>query len=218
MVTGLLIDPIYGRGIVDGNDKIGWMVSMEKSGYRGGNLARVTELLPDWSVKKAKEMGAVAVKLLLYYDPDNRELAQKQREVAEAVASECQKEGVLFLLEPLSYKIEESREQEVIAIAEDLRGIEVDIWKFEYPGSGAGCKKITKIVGHKPWVLLSAGMEFEKYHSALRVAMESGARGFAVGRAVWQEFGDYQGERREKFWQEIAVPRMQKLVEIVDNA
>jgi len=41
----------------------GLLVSMEKTGYSGDSTARITELLPGWSVRKAKRMGASAVKL-----------------------------------------------------------------------------------------------------------------------------------------------------------
>lgn len=218
LVTGILIDPIYGKNMVKAESMFGWMMSMEQTGYRGDNLERVTELLPNWSVRQARELGAEAVKLLLYYDPENKSLAARQKEVARKVAKDCQAEGLLFLLEPLSYKIEDGREREVLAIAEDLHDLPVDIWKFEYPGTSRGCENITKIVGGKPWVLLSAGMEYEKYRQALEVAMGSGASGFAVGRAVWQEFGEYQGQERENYLVKVARPRMERLAEIVNNA
>jgi phosphoglycerate kinase len=215
-VAGILLDPIYGKDIVSAQSKTGWMLSMEKTGYRGDKQARVTDILPEWSVKQAKEMGACAVKLLLYYDPENVELAQQQSQVAKKIAEECRREDVVFLLEPLSYKIETDRETEVLKIAKELKDLDVDIFKFEYPGSREACEKITQMI-KVPWVLLSAGMEYKKYKEALRVAMESGARGFAVGRAVWQEFGQYQGEARERYLRDIALPRMRELVEIVNN-
>ncbi len=215
-VAGILIDPIYGRDIVNTGLHVGWMISMEKTGYRGGKEARETEILPDWSVKQAKEMGACGVKLLLYYDPENTELAAKQREVAQKIAEECIAEDIVFLLEPLSYKIEGDRESEVLKIARELKDIKADIFKFEYPGSREACVEITQML-KSPWVLLSAGMEYKKYKEALQIAMESGAAGFAVGRAVWQEFGEYQGEERERYFNNIALLRMRELVAIVNR-
>lgn len=215
-VAAVLLDPIYGKTIVQADPNRGWMLSMEKTGYRGDKQARVTDILPDWSVKQAREMGACAVKLLLYYDPENVELAKQQRKVAMKVAEECQREEIVFLLEPLSYKIETDGASEVLRIAEDLKDLPVDIFKFEYPGTREACEKITRMI-KVPWVLLSAGMEYKKYKEALKVAMESGARGFAVGRAVWQEFGDYQGEERERYFKNIALMRMRELVEIVNQ-
>ena len=217
-VAGILIDPVYGKDILDKSLAVGWMLSMEKTGYRGDKLARVTEILPNWSVKQAKEMGASGVKLLLYYDPKNIELAQKQKALAQKIAEDCIKEEIVFLLEPLSYKIEGSREVEVLKIADELKDLSVDIFKFEYPGTREACEKITKII-KVPWVLLSAGMEYKKYKEALQIAMESGAAGFAVGRAVWQEFGEYEeGEERERYFNNIAKLRMRELVEIVNES
>ena len=152
-VAGILIDPVYGKDILDKSLAVGWMLSMEKTGYRGDKLARVTEILPNWSVKQAKEMGASGVKLLLYYDPKNIELAQKQKALAQKIAEDCIKEEIVFLLEPLSYKIEGSREVEVLKIADELKDLSVDIFMFEYPGTREACEKITKII-KVPWVLL----------------------------------------------------------------
>lgn len=214
--AGILLDPIYGKNFVDPKTSTGWMLSMEKTGYKGGKEARVTEILPEWSVKQAKEMGACSVKLLLYYDPENVELAKQQREIAKQIAAECRSEEIVFLLEPLSYKIETDRESEVLKIAEELKDLDVDIFKFEYPGSLEACKKITAMM-KVPWVLLSAGMEYSKYKIALQNAMEAGASGFAVGRAVWQEFGQYHGEERERYFKNVALMRMRELVEIVNG-
>ncbi len=216
-VSGLLIDPIYGKKIVNKRDQNGWMLSMEQTGYRGNKQARKTELLSNWSVKKAKKMGAIAVKLLLYYDPENKELAREQRAIAGKVAEDCIDEDMVFLLEPLSYKIEGKRDEEVLNIARELKDIKADIFKFEYPGNREACEKITEMI-KAPWVLLSAGMPYSKYKKALRIAIESGASGFAVGRAVWQEFGDYpKGRARERYLNSVAKTRMKELVEIVNQ-
>ncbi|GAB4026420.1 MAG: tagatose 1,6-diphosphate aldolase [Candidatus Microgenomates bacterium] len=214
--SGLLIDPIYGKNLIDTTMKPGWMLSMEKTGYRGGKEARVTEILENWSVAQAKEMGACSVKLLLYYDPENIELAKKQKEISLKISQDCEREGMVFLLEPLSYLVEGSREDEVIRMVKDLADIPFDIYKSEYPGTRRACEEISRMI-KAPWVLLSAGMEYSQYCEALRVACESGASGFAVGRALWQEFGQYEGEARERYFCEVASPRMDELLEIVEK-
>lgn len=216
-VSGLLIDPIYGKKLIDVSLKPGWMMSMEKTGYRGGKEARVTEILENWSVAEAKELGACSVKLLLYYDSDNIELAKKQKEIANLLSEECRKQQMVFLLEPLSYKVEGSREDEVLRIVRDLADVPVDIYKSEYPGTRRACEEMSKILS-TPWVLLSAGMAYDQYRQALQVACESGASGFAVGRALWQEFGQYEGEAREEYFTEIASKRMDELLEIVEKS
>lgn len=215
-VSGLLIDPIYGKRLIDTSLKPGWMLSMEKTGYRGGKEARITEILENWSARQAKEMGACAVKLLLYYDPDNTELAKKQKEIAIRLSEECEREGMVYLLEPLSYRVEGKREEEVIRIVADLAEVPVDIYKSEYPGTRRACEEITRRV-KAPWVLLSAGMEYSQYKEALKVACQSGASGFAVGRALWQEFGQYEGREREAYFENVASKRMDELLLIVEQ-
>lgn len=214
-VSGILIDPIFGKELVDKQQSFGWILSMEKTGYRGGQEARETEILPDWSVAQAKEMGASGVKLLLYFDPENVKLAEKQKEVARKIGEDCIREGMIFLLEPLSYK--KVKDPYVVEkIVDALIDLPVDIFKLEYPGDENRCRRISEKLS-VPWVLLSAGAMYDQFRQQLETACKSGAAGMAVGRAAWQEFGQYEGEVREKFFREVAEPRMDELVKIVEK-
>jgi tagatose 1,6-diphosphate aldolase len=80
--SAILLDPEYGAGqaIAAGlfPASTGLLVSMEKTGYGGDSNARITELLPGWSVEKAKKKGASAVKLLVCFRPELKGLASKQ--------------------------------------------------------------------------------------------------------------------------------------------
>lgn len=215
-VSGLLVDPLYGLDLIDTEASCGWLLAMEKTGYRGGQEARETELTPGWSVAKLKASGAKGAKLLLYYDPENRELAKRQREVAKQVGEECLREGVIFLLEPLTYK--RSTDPEVVLkMVDELKDLPVDIFKLEYPGDEARCRQVTSQLA-VPWVLLSAGASYETYKEQLMTACRAGAKGMAAGRAPWQDFVLYQGEERERFLRETALARMRELVEIVSRA
>ncbi len=214
-VSGLLIDPTYGKDLIDLTAKCGWLLSMEKTGYRGGQEQRETEILSDWNVRKVKEMGAVGAKLLLYYDPDNQELADKQKAVAQRVSEECMKEKTIFLLEPLSYR--KSKEPYLVErMIDGLLDLSVDIFKLEYPGSPEECRRISDKL-QVPWVLLSAGVAYDQYKEQLKIACEGGASGMAVGRAAWQEFGQYEGEDRERFFREVVSLRMDELINVVNN-
>ena len=44
-----------------------------------------------------------------------------------------------------------------------------------------------------PWVLLSAGVDYDLYERQVRVACDNGASGILCGRAVWKESVDYAG-------------------------
>ena len=60
--------------------------------------------MPDWSVRKSIEIGADAVKLLLYYHPDEDKLYNDQKEaMVERVGAECAYHDIPFFLEFLGY-------------------------------------------------------------------------------------------------------------------
>ncbi len=72
--TAVLLDPevsaaqaIAGRAIPGG---VGLVVALESTGYTGDSTARHAQIIPGWSVEKARRMGASAVKLLVYYHPE----------------------------------------------------------------------------------------------------------------------------------------------------
>lgn len=216
-VSGILIDPIYGKDLVDLTLNCGWLLSMEQTGYEGAGNARVTTLLENMNASHAKVMGASGVKLLLFYDPFNEKLAAKQKKIAEQVAADCKTAGIVFLLEPLSYNIkDEDRPKVVLETVRQLKDIGINILKIEYPGNRETCVAVTNLV-NMPWVLLSAGKEYAPYKKSLQIACESGASGMAVGRAIWQEFGDYQGEERERYLCDVASQRLVELVAIVEK-
>ena len=67
-----------------------------------------------------------------------------------------------------------------------------------------------------PWVILSSGVAPDLFPRAVRAAMQSGARGFLAGRAVWANVvGTCDPEMMLK---DLSVPRLQTLGNIVDEA
>ncbi|MHC5924204.1 tagatose-bisphosphate aldolase, partial [Streptococcus pyogenes] len=50
----------------------GFIAGYEKTGYDASTPGRLPDLLDNWSVKRIKDLGADAVKILLYYDVDDR--------------------------------------------------------------------------------------------------------------------------------------------------
>ena len=62
-VAGILIDPVYGKDILDKSLAVGWMLSMEKTGYRGdklGSHGNITKLERETSKRDGGEWGQVA--------------------------------------------------------------------------------------------------------------------------------------------------------------
>ena len=65
-------------------------------------MARVSRVLPGWSVEQAKRMGASAAKLLVYYHHEASNVADQERFVAE-VAGACRAADLPLFVEPLGF-------------------------------------------------------------------------------------------------------------------
>ena len=99
-----------------------------------------------------------------------------------------------------------------------------DIYKAEFPGtlgreSDAQLKKnvdALNAASERPWVLLSAGVDFPDYKKQVEMAMKAGASGILGGRAFWKEYFLQDGQAaREKFASGEAVKRIKELDAIV---
>ena len=240
-VSAVLLDPLYGAaqaiaaGILPGH--IGLLVSMEKTGYSGESTARITELLPDWSVEKVKKMGASAVKLLVYFRPDLKEIASRQLDLVAKVADECIREDIPLLVEPVSYPVEDvgmsskkfadMKPELVIETARQVTALPIDVLKAEFPAdmkSEQDEKRLLKLcqeldqASRFPWVLLSAGADFETFRKQVEIACKAGASGFLAGRALWQEGAQIRSrEERMSFFQTTAAPRLRELSDLVNK-
>jgi tagatose 1,6-diphosphate aldolase len=238
-VSGVLLDPEYGAaqsiasGVLPG--RAGLLVSIEKSGYSGENTARVSELIPGWGVEKIKRMGASAVKLLIYFRPDLKDIASRQLELVRRVAAECVREDVALLVETLTYPVEqvgvnskkyaEVKANLVIETARQVTALPIDILKAEFPADMvfekdearllACCQELDR-ASRLPWILLSAGADYTTFKKQVELASRAGASGFLAGRAVWQEGAKIQSrEERMDFFKRTAAQRLEELHQIV---
>lgn len=188
--SAVLIDPVYCKGLVNLIKKP-ILFCMEKSGYEKVNLYRKTLLQPNWSVQKAKKLGASAIKLNIFYNPDAPSTVLKhQQKIVKKIGDSCKRNKLPFLLEIITYSPKPYiKSKAIIKSIEEFKQTKynVSVFKLEYPGSLKSCKQITKILGKRPWVLLSAGKTMQKFSSELKIAIKGGCRGFLAGRAIWQK-------------------------------
>ena len=110
--TAVLLDPEVSAAQaiaqhVIPND-VGLVVAVESTGYTGEATARQAQIIPGWSIEKAKRMGASAVKLLVYYHPDSS-TAHEIENFISMVGEECKRQDLLLMLEPLSYSLDERK-------------------------------------------------------------------------------------------------------------
>ncbi len=239
--SAVLLDPLFGaaqcisHGVLP-NDT-GLLVSIEASGYGGGKEHRLTKLLEGWNVEKIGRMGASAVKILVYYRPDLNQLASQQLDTVNTVANECIKYDLPFLVEPKSYPIGNEvnnppqfaalKEQLVIRTARDITALPVDVLKAEFPADLRYKKDKPELINlcHQldtasrvPWVVLSAGVDFELFCQQVEIACQAGASGFLGGRAIWQEAMCIENaQERVQYLSTVGSDRLERLTEIANR-
>ncbi len=103
-----------------------------------------------------------------------------------------------------------------------------DIFKTEFPGT-IGHESDSQLTDNlhalseaseRPWVLLSAGVEYADYLKQVKLAMEVGASGVLGGRAFWKEYFLQDGEEaRSRFAATEGVKRVAEVDSVVrENA
>ncbi len=236
--SAVLLDPNYGAaqaiaaGVLPGTT--GLIMSREASGYKGSKGKRLQALEDEWSAAKIRRMAGTALKLLLFYRPEIEKEAKNQRELARAVGQECIEQDIPFILEHRSYPLDgedprvfSSKQAGIVMeTTRHLTPFAVDVFKAEFPGPAPAemkgreyedslerCRLLDEICP-VPWVVLSAGVDYETFHKQVEIACRAGASGFLGGRALWQEgmrIGD--AVERKRFLNTVAADRMKKLNE-----
>jgi len=236
--SAVLLDPNYGAaqciaaGVLPGHT--GLLVSIEDTGYESKPKGRITTLLNGWSVEKIKRMGASAVKILVYYRPDLTEVADRQLTTIQTVAEKCLKYDIPFLVEPKTYltKSEDAGTSQfaarkpglVIESARQITSLPIDVLKAEFPADMKYETDRTKLLqfcrqldeaSQVPWVILSAGVDYETFRTEVEIACQAGASGFLGGRAIWQEAIHFTDKKaRVKFLSTTVADRLKELAEI----
>jgi tagatose-1,6-bisphosphate aldolase len=230
--TAVLLDPevsaaqaVTARAIPN---SVGLIVAVESTGYTGETTARQAQIIPGWSVEKAKRMGVSAIKLLVYYHPDSP-TAKQIEDFTAKIGEDCLRHDLVLMLEPLSYSLDENKKLSsdekryvVMESARRLTPLSVDILKAEFPLDVDdvdeskwmdACRDIsaTSIV---PWILLSAAVDYGTFLRQATVACNAGASGLAVGRAVWKEAVDMTTDDRIEFLRTTARQRISRLTSL----
>lgn len=236
--SAVLLDPLYGAAQCISHNVLpkqtGLLVSIEASGYTGGDEKRLATLLDDWGVAKIKRMGAQAVKLLTYYRPDINELATAQKQIINQVGQDCITHDIPLLVEPVTFPLETEekspekfaahKEALIISIARQLTVLPLDVLKTEFPADmnyqqdrgklAELCNQLNE-ASSAPWVLLSRGVNYELFCEQVEIACKAGASGFLGGRAIWQESQSITDTAdRKKYLATVVVDRQRKLNEI----
>jgi tagatose 1,6-diphosphate aldolase len=236
--SGLLVDGYYGYWSTVAAHAVpkqtGILVRVEKSG--GGKNkagAPLGEVEPGWGVAKIKRCGADAVKLLAQFEPGEPDSAEHNFELTRRIHDECVQHDILFLLEPIHFPYggEKKNDESVLArkartVVDSARILSryCDVFKAEFPGT-LGRESDQQLMDNlkrlndacaRPWVLLSAGVDYPQYKKQVEMAVKAGASGVLGGRAFWKEYFTYPTPTdRQKFAETECVKRVREVDEIV---
>ncbi len=170
------------------------------------------------NVGKVKRMGADSVKLLAPFEPTQHDSAEHQMAFVQEIYEECRRHDILLVLEPVAIEFVKSLDENGKAVKESKKAKDkdgyvlrkartvidtarylsrfCDVYKAEFPGTfgvesnsqlEANLKELNAAC-ERPWVLLSAGVDYDDFKKQVEMALAAGASGVLGGRAFWKEY------------------------------
>ncbi len=204
----------------------GLVVGLDASGYASEDGLRRTRRVPGMTARRVRELGGDAAKMLWYLRADRREDEAGVIEEMRTLVQECDAEGVLLIVEILTYQLEGESDADYAAAfpglvsgaAEICVAAGSKVLKLQYPGSAEGCAAVTAAAQGAPWAVLSAGVDHETFVGQVRTAVEQGASGAMAGRSLWKDSLSITSDTRRELLTTRAVPRLQELQRVIDQA
>jgi tagatose 1,6-diphosphate aldolase len=212
--SAVLVDPEYGMPALPYRSPgCGLLLTYEADGFENPRPHRMPALMPEYSARRLRDLGASGVKVLLsWYGDDDPRANEEKRVIIERIGYECEAAAVPFLLEPVVYEpggdlrsVEFARRKPALVrdvIEEFSKAVyRVDVLKVEFPviaaQIGAAYSREQALDAYRaadaaarcPYIYLSAGVSMEEFLESLELAAEAGARyaGVLCGRAAWQQ-------------------------------
>jgi tagatose 1,6-diphosphate aldolase len=193
--SAILLDPEYGLEAAKARaSNAGLLLAYEESGYDNTKPGRLPDLLPLLSVKRIVDLGANAVKILLYYTPfDETAVNDIKHAFIERIGAECEFHQIPFFLEFVGY---------------DPKG---------------GNEKALEFAKIKPQVVMGAMKEFSKpqyYVDVLKVEVPVNAE-FVEGSSIYKGQKAYTRAEALAYYREAAAIAAKPFIYLsagVDNA
>lgn len=103
--SAILLDPLWGIPASRVRaPNAGLLLAYEESGYDNTQPGRLPDLLPHYSAKRIKDLGADAVKILIYYTPfEDGKVNDIKHAFIERIGAECEANDIPFFLEFVGY-------------------------------------------------------------------------------------------------------------------
>jgi sulfofructosephosphate aldolase len=226
--SALLLDPDVSLPQIVDDERlardVGLIVRIEADGFEVRDGLRESQLIPGLGAQGARALGAVAAKVMVFLRADREDLDGYSAQMVRAVLDDCRRADLLCVMELMTYRLEDETPAQFAAVKEDLvvegavllQECGSKVLKLEYPGSAAGCRRVTDSLD-VPWAVLSAGVDHDAFCGQLRDAMDGGADGFIAGRSLWKEAVGQAPEQRRRFLGDVGRRRMQEMLAIVDS-
>jgi tagatose 1,6-diphosphate aldolase len=104
--SSILLDLEYGQQAIKHINGKGLLVAYEYAGYSPDKPERLPSLTEGWSALRLKELGADAIKILVYYTPFEKERVNDRKKAwVERIGAECKSVDIPFFLEFLGYDV-----------------------------------------------------------------------------------------------------------------
>jgi len=176
--SAILLDPEFGLPAAKArSSNAGLLLAYEESGYDNTKPGRLPDLLPHLSVKRIVDLGADAVKILIYYSPfDTQTVNDIKHAFIERIGAECEFNQIPFFLEFVGY---------------DPKG---------------GDEKGLEYAKIKPEVVLKSMVEFSKpqyYVDMLKVEVPTNAE-FVEGSSVFKGQAAYTRAQALEYYRRAA--------------
>ena len=204
LASAVLLDPEYGLDAARVKaPTCGLLLTYEADGFENPRPNRMLALMPHVSVRRLRDLGAQAIKILLSYNPDGDPRSNDEKCAwVERIGNECAALDMPFLLEPVTYDTTPLRKPDLVVrtMEEFSKPVyKVDVLKVEFPVV-AGASEWTRPealawyrtadqAASVPYIYLSAGVSISEFVGSLELAAEAGAHfsGVLCGRATWQD-------------------------------
>lgn len=196
--SGILVDRDYGLAAISGASAVapgcGLIVAVDRLIQQPGGPLEWSELDRTAMSDDLHRYGARALKFLVIWRPDDP-VAPREDMVGDFIAG-CRRSGLLAVLEGLvqvpGVNDGPDVDAAILGAAREFAAFGPDLYKTHVPTLGAGTTdEITRLsqqisaVIRRPWVVLSAGVEVDRFPAAVAAAGAGGASGFLAGRGIW---------------------------------
>lgn len=195
--SAVLCDPVYGRDAMrvlrQEHPGTGLIVAVDSFDEPRHGPLHESVLDEKIMAPIVAEGGVSALKLYLFWRPGSDR--PFRRDDAQRFVEGCRELGVLSLLEGVVVGGGDQPrfDDELARAAEKMGELRPDVYKTQLPTLGREsddiverqAQRITEAVGG-PWVVLSNGVDSDRFASAVAAACRGGASGLLAGRGVWR--------------------------------